>query len=233
MNKPVCVVIGVGVGNGAAIARKFSETGHKVAMLARTLEFTSKLAGELDDAIAIACDVTNEQDVLSAFSQVRNQLGVVTSLIYNAGAGSWGTIEEISAASFEANWKVNALGALLAAQQVIPAMKESGSGNIVFVGATASRRGSAKTAAFSPAKAAQRALAESMARHLWPFGIHVSLLIVDGIVNIPATRIKMPDKNDDFFVNPADIAATIYHLCTQHRSAWSFEVEARPFSETW
>ena len=233
MNKPVCVVIGVGVGNGAAIAQKFSETGHKVALLARTLEFTSKLAGELDDAIAIACDVTNEQDVLSAFSQVRNQLGVVTSLIYNAGAGTWGTIEEISAASFEANWKVNALGALLAAQQVIPAMKETGGGNIVFVGATASRRGSAKTAAFSPAKAAQRALAESMARHLWPFGIHVSLLFVDGIVNIPATRIKMPDKNDDFFVNPADIAATIYHLCTQHRSAWSFEVEARPFGETW
>lgn len=233
MNKPVCVVIGVGVGNGAAIAREFSENGHKVALLARTLEFTSQLSSELDEAIAIACDVTNEQDVLAAFSQIRDQLGVVTSLIYNAGSGSWGTIEEISAASFEANWKINALGALLAAQQVIPAMKENGFGNIVFVGATASRRGNAKTAAFSPAKAAQRALAESMARHLWPFGIHVSLLIVDGIVNIPATRIKMPDKNDDFFVNPADIAATIYHLCTQPRSAWSFEVEARPFGEIW
>ncbi len=154
-------------------------------------------------------------------------------MIYNAGAGSWGTVEEISAAVFESNWKVNALGALLAAQQVIPAMKKSGSGNIVFVGATASRRGSAKTAAFSPAKAAQRALAESMARHLWPFGIHVSLLIIDGIVNIPASRIKMPDKDDDFFVNPADIAASICHLCTQPRSAWSFEVEARPFGETW
>lgn len=233
MNKPVCVVIGVGVGNGAAIARKFSENGHKVALLARTLEFTSKLSGELDDAIAVACDVTNEQDVLAAFSQIRNQLGVVTSLIYNAGSGSWGTIEEISAASFEANWKINALGALLIAQQVIPAMKENGVGNIVFVGATASRRGSARTAAFAPAKAAQRALAESMARHLWPLGIHVSLLIVDGIVNLPSTRNKMPDKNDDFFVNPTDIAATIYHLCTQNRSAWSFEVEARPFSETW
>ncbi len=78
MNKPVCVVIGVGVGNGAAIARKFSETGHKIALLARTLEFISKLAGELDDAIAIACDVTHEQDVLSAFSQIRVQLGEVT-----------------------------------------------------------------------------------------------------------------------------------------------------------
>lgn len=233
MNKPVCVVIGVGVGNGAAIARKFFEAGYKVALLARTLEFTSKLAGELDDAIAVTCDITNEQDVLSAFSYIRAQLGEVNSLIYNAGAGSWGTVEEISAAVFESNWKVNALGALLAAQQVIPAMKKSGSGSIVFVGATASRRGSAKTAAFSPAKAAQRALAESMARHLWPFGIHVSLLIIDGIVNIPATRIKMPDKNDDFFVNPADIAASIYQLCTQPRSAWSFEVEARPFGETW
>ncbi|EIC30298.1 SDR family NAD(P)-dependent oxidoreductase [Methylomicrobium album] len=233
MNKPVCVVIGVGEGNGAAIARKFSETGHSVALLARSLEFTSKLAGELNDAIAVACDVTNKQDVLAAFSQVHNQLGVVTSLIYNAGAGSWGTIEEITAASFEANWKVNALGALYAAQQVIPAMKENGFGNIVFIGATASRRGGARTAAFSPAKAAQRALAESMARHLWPFGIHVSLVIVDGVVNLPATRKKMPDKNDDFFVNPADIAATIEHLCTQPHSAWSFEVEVRPFGETW
>jgi hypothetical protein len=72
-----------------------------------------------------------------------------------------------------------------------------------------------------------------MARHLWPLGIHVALLIIDGIVNIPATRAKMPDKNDDFFVNPAEIAQTIFHLCLQHRSAWSFEVEARPFSETW
>jgi NAD(P)-dependent dehydrogenase (short-subunit alcohol dehydrogenase family) len=223
----------VGIGNGAAIARKFSESGYKVALLARSLDFTSNLATELEDAVAIACDITNEQDVLAAFSQVRSQLGEVTTLIYNAGAGAWGTIEEISASAFEANWKVNALGAFLASQQVIPAMKTSGSGNIVFIGATASRRGGAKTAAFSPAKAAQRALAESMARHLWPLGIHVSLLIIDGIVNIPATREKMPDKSDDFFVNPPEIAETVFHLCNQHRSAWSFEVEARPFGETW
>lgn len=233
MNKPVCVVVGVGSGNGTAIARKFSETGHKVALLARSLEFTSKLAAELDDAVAIACDITNEQDVISAFSQVRSQLGEVNTLIYNAGAGAWGTIEEITTAAFESNWKVNALGSFLASQQVIPAMKAAGSGNIIFIGATASRRGGAKTAAFSPAKAAQRALAESMARHLWPLGIHVSLLIIDGIVNLPATREKMPDKSDDFFVNPSEIAATIIHLCNQHHSAWSFEVEARPFGETW
>lgn len=136
--------------------------------------------------------------MISAFSQVHSQLGPVTSLIYNAGSGSWGTIEEISTDSFEANWKVNALGALISSQQVIPAMKERGFGNIVFVGATASRRGSANTAAFSSAKAAQRALAESMARHLWPLGIHVSLLIIDGVVNLPSTRSKMPEKKRFF-----------------------------------
>lgn len=233
MSKPVCVVVGVGEGNGAAIAQQFSENGYQVALLARSLDFTTKLAAKLGDAVAIACDITNEEDVAAAFSQVRSQLGEVNTLVYNAGAGAWGTIEEITAAAFESNWKVNALGAFLASQQVIPAMKTAGCGNIVFVGATASRRGGAKTAAFSPAKAAQRTLAESMARHLWPLGIHVSLLIIDGIVNIPATRAKMPDKSDDFFVNPAEIAQTIFHLCHQHRSAWSFEVEARPFSETW
>jgi NAD(P)-dependent dehydrogenase (short-subunit alcohol dehydrogenase family) len=138
MSKPVCVVVGVGEGNGAAIAQQFSEHGYQVALLARSLDFTTKLAAKLDDAVAIACDITNEEDVAAAFSQVRSQLGEVNTLVYNAGAGAWGTIEEISAAAFEANWKVNALGAFLASQQVIPAMKTAGCGNIVFVGATAS-----------------------------------------------------------------------------------------------
>lgn len=233
MSNLVCVVVGVGPGNGAAMARRFAEAGYKVALLARDLDFTSVLAGELAGAIAVACDVTSEADVQAAFSRVRDQLGEVAVLLYNAGAGSWGTVEEISAAAFEANWKVNALGALLAAQQVMPAMRKAGSGSIVFIGATASRRGGARTAAFAPAKAAQRALAESMARHLWPLGIHVSLLIIDGIVDLPATRRAMPEKDAGFFIKPAAIAATAYHLCTQDRSAWSFEVEVRPFGETW
>ncbi len=233
MSKLVCAVVGVGPGNGAAIARRFCEAGYKVALLARTLDFTSTLAGQLDGAIAVACDVTSETGVMAAFSQVRNQLGDVSVLVYNAGAGSWGTIEEITATAFEENWKVNALGSFLAAQQVIPSMKKAGAGSIVFIGATASRRGAARTAAFAPAKAAQRALAESMARHLWPLGIHVSLLVIDGVVDLPSTRERMPDKDEGFFVKPSEIAALAHHLCTQDRSAWSFEVEARPFGEKW
>jgi len=112
-------------------------------------------------------------------------------------------------------------------------MKAKGQGSILVVGATASRRGGVKTAAFAPAKAAQRSLCESMARHLWPKGIHVALIIIDGVVDLPATRQRMKDKPDDFFVKPDDVAATALLLTRQPRSAWSFEVEARPFGETW
>ena len=231
--KPVCAVIGVGPGNGAAISRRFSEGGYRVALVARNVEFTSELARELDDALAVSCDVTDATSVTEAFRQIREMLGEVAVLVYNAGSGVWGTVEDITPAEFSANWKVNALGSLLASQQVIPNMKTAKAGNIIFIGATASRRGGAKTAAFAPAKAAQRALAESMARHLWPFGIHVAMVIIDGVVDLPKTRKSMPDRSDDFFVKPASVAETVYQLCRQERSAWSFELEARPFGETW
>ena len=146
---------------------------------------------------------------------------------------SGGSAEEITADGFELAWRVNALGALLVSKEVIPAMKNAGHGNIVFIGATASRRGNVKTAAFAPAKAAQRILAESMARTLWPAGVHVSLIIVDGVVDIASTRKMMADKPDTFFVAPADLADVVYAVTKQKPSAWSFEVEARPFAEKW
>jgi NAD(P)-dependent dehydrogenase (short-subunit alcohol dehydrogenase family) len=142
-------------------------------------------------------------------------------------------VEHITPDEFEASWRVNAFGALLSAQAVIPAMKTAGRGSIVFIGATASRRGGPRSAAFAPAKAAQRALAESMARSLWPAGIHVALIVVDGVVDLERTRARLPDKPDGFFIQPAGVAETVYQLCIQDRSAWSFEVEARPFGETW
>jgi len=103
----------------------------------------------------------------------------------------------------------------------------------VIIGATASRRGGAGAAAFAQAKAAQRALAESMARQLWPQGIHVALIIIDGIVDLPRTRAQRPDKPESFFVQPAAVAESAWWLTRQTRSAWSFEIEARPFGETW
>jgi len=233
MSKAVCAVVGVGPGNGAALARRFSNEGYAVALLARSTEYSEELAAELDDARAYACDVSDPGSVERAFEQIAGELGEVDALVYNAGSGTWGTVEEIDTDGFEMSWRVNTLGAFVAAQQVIPSMKRKGEGNIIFIGATASRRGGAKTAAFAPAKAAQRSLAESMARHLWPAGIHVALVIIDGVVDLPRTREQLPDKPDEFFVKPDDLADTAFSLTEQKPSAWSFEVEARPFGEVW
>lgn len=233
MNKPVCVVVGVGPGNGAALARRFHAAGYAVALMARSTALISELGRELEGARPYACDVGDEASVAQAFSALAAEMGPVEALIYNAGSGVWGTIEEVTPQAFEQAWRVNALGALLTSQQVVGPMKRAGRGSIVFIGATASRRGNVKTAAFAPAKAAQRSLAESMARHLWPAGVHVSLLIVDGVVDLPRTRQMMPGKPDTFFVAPNDVAEAALQLTRQPRSTWTFELEVRPFGEAW
>lgn len=229
----MCVVVGVGPGNGAAIARHFASRDQAVALLARSTTFSGALADEWEHATAYACDVTNEADVAATFARIHAELGPVQTLVYNAGSGIWGDVESITAADFESTWRVNALGLLLAAQQVIPAMKGSGSGNIIVIGATASRRGGVRSAAFAPAKAAQRSLAQSMARSLWPVGIHVAMVIIDGVVDLERTREAMPDKPDSFFVQSGAVADMVYWLSQQPSSAWTFEVEARPFAENW
>jgi NAD(P)-dependent dehydrogenase (short-subunit alcohol dehydrogenase family) len=231
--KPVCAIVGIGPGNGAALARRFDRAGYAVALLARRTDLSAKLAAELGDARVYACDVAQADSVRNTFAEIRKDLGDVDVLAFNAGSGSWGTIDDISPDAFEAAWRVNALGLLLAAQQVIPAMKSKGGGSILVIGATASWRGMPRTTAFAPAKAAQRSLAEAMARHLWPAGIHVAVIILDGVVDLEATRRRMADKPDDYFIKPGDVAETAYWLVQQPRSAWSFEVEARPFGEKW
>ena len=233
MKKPVCAVVGVGPGNGAALARRFHREGYAVALLARSSEFSATLATELEGSRAYACDVGDEAALERTFAAIAAEMGPVEALLYNAGSGVWGNIEEVSARDFEQSFRINALGAFVAAKQVIPAMKQAGRGNIVFMGATASRRGNVKTAAFAPAKAAQRSLAESLARYLWPAGIHVAVVILDGVVDLPRTRKMMLDKLQSFFVNSDDLAESVFALTQQKRSVWSFELEARPFGETW
>jgi NAD(P)-dependent dehydrogenase (short-subunit alcohol dehydrogenase family) len=212
MTKPLCVVVGVGEGNGAALARAFARTGMAVALLARRTDFTRDLARELSDARPYACDVSDPSSVAHAFATIRVEMGDPATLVYNAGSGVWGDVESINLDNFEAAWRVNAYGALAASREVIPAMKAVGAGTIIFIGATASRRGGPRTAAFAPAKAAQRSLAESMARSLWPQGIHVALIVIDAVVDLPATRRNMQDKPDSFFLKPDDMAATaVWH----------------------
>jgi NAD(P)-dependent dehydrogenase (short-subunit alcohol dehydrogenase family) len=231
--RPVAVVAGAGPGNGAALARRFSKAGYSIALLARHPPTGALLPLDLPDARSLECDVGDPTSVERTFAQIRSELGEVDVLLYNAGSGVFANVEAITPDQFEQAWRVNAYGALLCAQRVISGMKTKGSGAIIFIGATASRRGGIKTAAFAPAKAAQRSLAESMARALWPSGIHVALIVIDGVVDLPSSRKAMPDKPTDAFVDPEGVAEIAYQLCIQGRRAWSFEVEARPYGETW
>jgi NAD(P)-dependent dehydrogenase (short-subunit alcohol dehydrogenase family) len=230
---PVAVVAGAGPGTGAALARRFADGGYTVALLARDAEKTANLASEIDGAVAYACDVSDAASVAAAFAAIGSELGPVSALLFNAGSGVFKSVEEITPAEFETAWRVNAYGALLCSQAVVPAMKARGSGSILFTGATASLRGGKRTAAFAPAKAAQRSLAQSMARTLWPAGIHVALMIIDGVIDLPQTRKALSGKGDDFFVDPAGVAETAWFLAHQDRRAWSFEVEVRPYGENW
>jgi NAD(P)-dependent dehydrogenase (short-subunit alcohol dehydrogenase family) len=232
-HKPVCAIVGAGPGNGAAFARRFATEGYAVAMVARSEALTGKMASEIPHAHAYVCDITSEDATVAVFAAIAAELGPVDVLIYNAGKGVWGDVEEVRSEDFEAAWRVNVFGAFVAARCVLPAMKERGAGQIVFIGATASRRGGAKTAAFASAKAAQRNLAESLARAFGPAGVHVALIIVDGVVDEPLLRASIADRPDSFFVKPDDIADTAVMLTRQRPSAWTFELEARPFGEKW
>jgi NAD(P)-dependent dehydrogenase (short-subunit alcohol dehydrogenase family) len=230
---PVCAIIGAGPGNGAAFARKFSQEGYAAVLLARQKERLEALSQQLPLARAIACDVADPLSIECAFGDIHKDFGPVDVLIYNAGKGLFASLEETEPQEFELAWRINTFGAFLAAREVIPPMKRAGHGTIIFIGATASRRGGVKTAAFASAKAAQRSLAESMARSLGPFGIHVALVVIDGVIDSPQARAGLPGKPDSFFLKPDDVAETVFFLSQQKSSAWTFELEVRPFAENW
>jgi NAD(P)-dependent dehydrogenase (short-subunit alcohol dehydrogenase family) len=230
---PVAVVVGVGPGNGQALGARFAQEGYAVALLARDREKLLGMAEAMPHARAYSCDVTDPASVHETFEAIRQDLGDTDVLLYNAGSGVFADFDEATPEQFENSWRVNAMGAFLCAKEVVPEMERQGAGCIVFTGATASLRGNVKTAAFAPAKAAQRSLAESMARHLWPKGIHVALMIVDGMVEKPGIEKFIKDRPVEALIDPAALADTAFKLCTQSRRGWSFQVEVRSALENW
>jgi len=233
-NKPVAVVTGVGPGLGAALARRFAAT-YAVAILARKADYLKALAGEIRrggaTVIDVPCDVGDRAQMAKAFGTIRTDLGEPELLLYNAGSGSWGTITEITADQYEADWRVNALGAFVAAKEVAPAMIARGRGTILFTGATAGVKAGPKSVSFGPAKFAMRGLAQSLSRDLGPKGIHVAWINVDGSIDIPGARGRKPTLQDGDFLKPEAIAETYWHLAHQDPSAWTMELEVRPFKE--
>jgi NAD(P)-dependent dehydrogenase (short-subunit alcohol dehydrogenase family) len=186
--KKVAVVTGVGPGLGASLARRFAES-YAVAIIARKADYLKGLAGEIRGSGAtvldLTCDVGDRTQVTEGFRKIRAELGEPEVLLYNAGSGTFGTITDITPEQYEADWRVNALGAFLAAREVVPGMIARGRGTMLFTGATAGVKAGAKSVSFGPAKFAMRGLAQSLARDLGPKGIHVSWINVDGSIDIP------------------------------------------------
>jgi NADP-dependent 3-hydroxy acid dehydrogenase YdfG len=233
MSKPICAVVGVGPGNGAAFARKFASEGYEVALLARNQESLKELESRIPGSRSYVYDVTAVDKADEVFRRIKAEMGPVEVLVYNAGSGLFGSIDDTTPEVFESAWRINALGCLTCVKQVIPDMRKAKAGNIVVIGATASLRGGAHFAAFASAKAAQRSLAQSMARHLGSDRIHVSYVIIDGVIDLERTRKMMPDKPDDYFLQPDHIAESVFLLTRQPPSAWTFELDLRPFGEKW
>jgi len=230
---PVVVVTGVGPGTGAAIARRFSHGGYAVAMLARNRERLGALEREIANARAYPCDVTDEAQLDGAIQAIRADLGAPKVLVHNAVGGAFGNFMEIDPPVLNRNFQVNTMALLYLARRLAPSMVEAGEGAIIASGNTSALRGKANFAGFAPTKAAQRILAESIARELGPKGVHVAYVLIDAVIDLEWTRTRYPDASDEFFIKPAAIADEIWHVAHQDPSAWSFNVEIRPFRETW
>lgn len=233
MAAPVCAILGVGPGNGLALAKRFSAGGYNLALMSRSQEKLDMFKSQVDRAATFPCDARDPDSIEQAFRQVQEDMGHVDVLCYNVGGGAWTTPEDTTTEDMENAFRINAVGLLCAAQQVMPGMLGRGSGAIMISGATASLRGGPKTTAFAAAKAAQRSVAQSLARHYGPQGIHVALFVIDGVIDLPRSRKMLPDRPDTFFLKADDIADTVYHTARQPKSAWSFEVDLRPFVERW
>ena len=236
MNKPVCLVTGVGPakGTGGELARRFADGGYQVAMLARDADNLSTLEKNIEGAKAFPCDVGDLDALVKTISDIRKTLGNPNVVIHNAAKSSRGSILELDPTDLERNFRVNTTALLYLARETIPAMLEAGKGAILVTGNTSATRGITNWGFFASTKAAQRILAESIAREFGPKGIHVAYFVIDALIDTPRTRpILGAGKPDDFFAKASAIANEMFHVAHQDKSTWSFSVELRPFGEVW
>ena len=228
----VAIVAGVGPGLGAALVRKFASENCSVGILARSSEFIGKLSARIGrNAVAIPTDVSNPNQVAAAFAKVRQQLGPVEILVMNASGSIGEGLMETTPEQFERSWRVGVCGAFLCAREGVIDMLERGTGAMIFTGATSSVRGRGGAVAFSSAKFALRGLAQSLAVEMWPKNIHVAHVIIDGVIDTPEVRKKYKLGANEPLLKPEAIADAYWDLIRQDRSAWSLEIDLRPYKE--
>ena len=222
------LIVGVGGGLSASVARTFAKAGIKVALAARRAADLAPLAKEVGGK-AFACDATKRADVSKLFADVEAVFGAPDVMVYNASYRTRGPFVELDPVEVEKSLIVSAFAGFLVAQEAVKRMLPHKHGAIIFTGASASVKGYAQSAPFAMGKFALRGLAQSMARELQPQGIHVAHIVVDGGILSPR-RPNPPDK-PDAMLDPDAIAQSYLDLLRQHRSAWAWEIELRPWLE--
>ncbi len=230
---PLAIITGVGPGTGSAMVRRFHDGGYKVAMLARTAERLAELESELPNAFAVPCDVADPVALAAALEGIEQRAGAPKVVIHNAVGGAFGNFLDIEPEVLQRNFQINVMALLHLARWAAPRMEAAGGGALLVTGNTSAFRGKAAFAGFAPTKAAQRILTEAIAREMGPRGVHASFMMIDAVIDVHWARARFPDKPDDFFIKPSDIAEEVWHVTHQPRSAWSFLTEIRPFRESW
>jgi len=230
---PLAIITGVGPGTGSAMVRRFHDGGYKVAMLARTAERLADLESELPNAFAVPCDVADPVALAAALEGIEQRAGAPKVVIHNAVGGAFGNFLDIEPEVLQRNFQINVMALLHLARWAAPRMEAAGGGALLVTGNTSAFRGKAGFAGFAPTKAAQRILTEAIAREMGPRGVHASFMMIDAVIDVHWARARFPDKPDDFFIKPSDIAEEVWHVTHQPRSAWSFLTEVRPFGESW
>jgi hypothetical protein len=233
MKVPVCVIVGAGPGNGAAFARQFSRAGYKVALLARGREGLDALTRKIAGTRAYPYDATDPADAARVFASIREELGPPHTLIYNASTRDFGDIDGTTPEDFERAWRVNA--------RMAPCWRSSRSARPASPGRWQHHRHRGHRIAQGGRRLRRLRLRQGGPAQprpvprppLGPEGIHVAHVIIDAMVDMPAARGMMPDAPDDFFARPDDIAESVHFLTRQPRSAWTFELDLRPFGESW
>jgi NAD(P)-dependent dehydrogenase (short-subunit alcohol dehydrogenase family) len=222
------LIVGVGSGLSASLARLFAKSGLKVALAARRAANLAELAAETG-AKSFACDSTNQGEVAKLFTDVEAALGAPDVVVYNASYRTRGPLVELVPDEVAKSIAVTAFGGFLVAQAAVKRMLPKNHGAVFFTGASASVKGYAQSAPFAMGKFALRGLVQSMARELSPQGIHVAHVVVDG--GIRSERRPNPPDKPDSMLDPDAIAESYLHLLHQPRSAWAWEIELRPWLE--
>ncbi len=222
------VVAGVGPGLGESLVRRFADEGCQVGLFARSTAYLEELAADLPgpgEGLAVTTDLADVDAVRAGFEAVREAFGPVDALVNHASAPSWSGLMDTSVEAFERSWAVNGRGAFVCSQEAVGDMLETGGGTVLFTGATSAVRSLGGAIGFTAAKFAARGMAMDIAQEFGPEGIHVAHVVLDGQIDTPDVRERFPDRDDDTFLDPDELAETYWHLVEQdHVGTQPFEV---------